>query len=1071
MKKIVKLLSLFVTIALLIFVASCSSDPDLNALVSQAKEKINSLNIPTLVSEEFADISLYQSDIEYVTVEYSVNSEASDYLKIEEYKLKYLGLPSSKLDASLTASIKASYGENSVTDEVVFNITLEKAVDPTIPMYEVSVVGINGRKLAGTLVTFELNGEEVASGETDEKGLYQVNLEPNVYDVTLYAPRGFVFEDGTDVYETKSDRSLTPINVSCTPTLISNQTAPVNHTYSVGDQMYDFSVESYNPQSGTWGNTWTLSEKLAENDLVIINFWYSTCSWCLEEFPVLVETYNSYLEQGFDLTLIGITYSGADDEDSVRAAALQYGLNFELAISDEMNTMFAVTGYPTTVFIDRYGTADYIESGAITSASRWANIFDGYLGEDYVPTYKGSEENGGQEQIVPDVPFPGSSALEGVLNQSGFVATYAPETAEPDATYSWPFIVSGDGSAVVPSNSGVDNSYAIMYMNVELKAGQAFAFDYKASTEEDLDNLYLIYDGAIIATFTGVDSDFVTYYPFVADKDGVYEFSFVYMKDQMASDGDDTVYLKNFRYVEPTSIPEPLFVIREASNDLDIVNGGYLNYVNVVFNENDGYYHVNDINGPLLLADLMSASHFSNDTLLSYAETDTFTSLVNGVSVNDLIIRYAQYAANSLTQGYTPVTEELKEVLEAIADEIGENEINKDKQWLEMTVYYNVYGDYSGDSRVDQSTGQIIDPTIGLAHHNAITVENLDISNSLNPDGSIKDDVTSTVVAGSVEYTMDRFITTRGFYFAFVPEHSGVYLVYGKSGNSTDCYIEGIDYDIYAQANFEIREYYALQAEGIIVNDFRLYAYLEAGETYYIVPFYSNYGDYGNVSMDVVYLGSEYVILEKASSFAYTTSSDFTEGDTSDIEDIIISVGIDVILGDDGYYYELYSDGTYSKDPLYFDFIYSNMLINMTFEDALAKDPNTFDMSLSDYGDSIIDSEGYLVEWTYTLNTETGETTKESHRVLDDNKQPILADKTLYRDWTSDVREWLNSSLYISDPDHSAYGCIAVNEEVKTLLELLMNKYSFKNVEGSWLKLCYYYKYYGPNEHAADVNQ
>ena len=130
--------------------------------------------------------------------------------------------------------------------------------------------------------------------------------------------------------------------------------------------MYDFSVETYNPQSGTWGNTWTLSEKLAENDLVIINFWYSTCSWCLEEFPVLVETYNSYLKQGFDLTLIGITYSGADDEDSVRAAALQYGLNFELAISDEMNTMFAVTGYPTTVFIDRYGTADYIESGAIS---------------------------------------------------------------------------------------------------------------------------------------------------------------------------------------------------------------------------------------------------------------------------------------------------------------------------------------------------------------------------------------------------------------------------------------------------------------------------------------------------------------------------------------------------------------------------------------------------------------------------------------------------------------------------------------------------------------------------------
>ena len=51
----------------------------------------------------------------------------------------------------------------------------------------------------------------------------------------------------------------------------------------------------------------------------------------------------------------------------------------------------------------------------------------------------------------------------------------------------------------------------------------------------------------------------------------------------------------------------------------------------------------------------------------------------------------------------------------------------------------------------------------------------------------------------------------------------------------------------------------------------------------------------------------------------------------------------------------------------------------------------------------------------------------------------------------------------------NANGCIPVTAEIKEFLELLMNKYSFKDVENSWLKLCYYYHYYGANEHASDV--
>ena len=41
-------------------------------------------------------------------------------------------------------------------------------------------------------------------------------------------------------------------------------------------------------------------------------------------------------------------------------------------------------------------------------------------------------------------------------------------------------------------------------------------------------------------------------------------------------------------------------------------------------------------------------------------------------------------------------------------------------------------------------------------------------------------------------------------------------------------------------------------------------------------------------------------------------------------------------------------------------------------------------------------------------------------------------------------------------------GCVVVDQELAELLQLLMDKYTFKNVEHSWTKLCYYYETLGP---------
>ena len=37
-------------------------------------------------------------------------------------------------------------------------------------------------------------------------------------------------------------------------------------------------------------------------------------------------------------------------------------------------------------------------------------------------------------------------------------------------------------------------------------------------------------------------------------------------------------------------------------------------------------------------------------------------------------------------------------------------------------------------------------------------------------------------------------------------------------------------------------------------------------------------------------------------------------------------------------------------------------------------------------------------------------------------------------------------------------GCVAVDAELAALLQMVMDKYSFRGVKNSWTKLCYYYK-------------
>ena len=66
-------------------------------------------------------------------------------------------------------------------------------------------------------------------------------------------------------------------------------------------------------------------------------------------------------------------------------------------------------------------------------------------------------------------------------------------------------------------------------------------------------------------------------------------------------------------------------------------------------------------------------------------------------------------------------------------------------------------------------------------------------------------------------------------------------------------------------------------------------------------------------------------------------------------------------------------------------------------------------------------------------------------------------------DHTETVREYF-ANIYDSEDEgipSVLYGTVAVNEELGEILQALMDKYTFKDVENSWVKLCYYFEYIG----------
>lgn len=859
--------------------------------------------------------------------------------------------------------------------------------------------------------------------KTDENGLANFRLgEGGEYYIVLSGgvPKGYNVEksysfDGTTAVITLTSSLITDEDLS---------TAQL----ALGDVMYDFTVTTIA------GEELTLSELLKEKKMVMLNFWYSTCGPCVSEFPFMAEAYEMYKD---DIEIIALNNLIIDGTvETVKTFQNTYQLPFPIATCPQSWSMaFGVTGYPTSVMIDQYGVVCLIEVGGITSLRPFVSAFEHFTADDYQQKLCANGVSDLLTQIKPNVEMPSSDEIAAVINKGDIQVTYRPEEDEESAEYTWPFVITeknGEKCIYAP-NAGIEDSYAILYADVTLKKGQALKIDYLASSELGCDIMYVIVNDEPIFNISGWKENeaWETCYPCIADEDGTYEVALCYIKDSDGNEGDDTVYIKGMSVVDESQIDTATYIPRQAATETE--DGGYT-YADVVYNEADGYYHVGSKNGPLLLAALMDYTPFNEEKTVYELVYEDGELDVNGEDCYEDFVQYANYASNAKITGYCTVTKDLAEYLKAAASLYGFED--DENEWLKICKYYAAYG---------SNGAQLEDPIKGLATFSAYKAH-LGSGNS---------------------FSYDRIIMPRGLLAEFVPSVSGVYRITSFSDSQ-----DGVEGWIFNEKHEELMVYERDErmidnyADG---NDLSMVYYMEAGKSYYIDIAYWDVYEVGTINYTIEYIAAEYDLFRLASPGYFTYDSNAT----GDAMYYTIAGGIDVVLNpNDGIYYEdLGKDANGNQkygSKLYADFtgltpIFSSPIATNSGVKGMI-DMGGFDFSKTEEDLlvlSFLEKNNYDEEATIAaLKEYWGEAEYESHADLYEVEDVI--DGKYHgegEDLTEEIRKYV-SQIDASGTERN--GCVVVTEDLAELLQMVMDKYTFKDVDHSWTKLCYFYDHLGP---------
>ena len=922
------------------------------------------------------------------------------------------------VDSSQDSSSQSASSDSGSSDED----------EPSDYVYRIKVANAGGYGFKGVTVSL-YNGEtEIASKTTSSSGyatFTEEDLTVGAYQIRVTdLPKGYQL-DGSNLSSTIAAVGFETI-MQINPTgLLAKEDMPANTSYSLGKVMYDFTATTSD------GSKFTLSEVLEEKELVMINFWATWCGPCKSEFPAMNNAYLAYKD---DVAILAI--STTDSMSAVRDFKSEQSLDFDMTSDSEcgagisLKNMFGVSGIPHTIMVDRYGVVVFNHVGSMTAMSDFTSRFDRFLGDDYSPTViVGSGENMDTETEIelmkPNVDAPSVADLHTALGTTADEFTYRwqPTDEEKHDEYSWPWVLSAEKEYITTPITNIHGGYAQLYMDFEAEPGDVLYLDYYVSSETASDVLYFLIDGVIVHQLSGTNQkdwteNFVAYvFKEGYDAAGKHELVLIYSKDTETSAGDDVAKVKNLHLVKDadlTNVNGRIF--RQAASILNTDENAttrYKNYVPAVLGE-DGYYHAKTADGPILFANMMFASQWSEISLWLLAYYDFV--ICDGYNFHSEIEDFAWEANNNLdplTYGYTPVTEDLKQLLDyatsiksydtgmatqgsdSTADYKywqGETHSN---EWLELCVYYETYGD----------AAPMEDPMKTISFHAAKEVYASHLPDAPNEE---------------VKNTADVLfeMTPRGFKHKFIPTVSGVYNVYSVGSSSTICFLVAEDKQTFLgtfEENIGATRYDETSKKEVADGNFNYYYYFEEGKTYYLLltTFLDTPGEY---DFYIDYVGEEHTYLTNCAKGLYSMNMATSV--------IYIPDAVDYAYNEqDGLYHVVNADGSMGS-VIYLD-------LNR---------PTAF------FGNNSLYS---------IANAALAE--KDGKPVYAPEKRAFYINGVDYSETIADL------GYEALQNEGELKGFMAVDQELFEIINTITQSEKYEGLEESWLMLCYYYKMIGTN--------
>ena len=784
------------------------------------------------------------------------------------------------------------------------NSVSEEEPDTDAYVYRVSVINETGFGFDGVTVNLYEGDTKVSSKKTNSNG--NANFLSDDVELGNYTVKLSNLPDGYELIQSEDAQTVPQtglkIEILIRPTGLLEGPMPTDARYSLGDVIHDFTVTT------TDNVQYTLSEVLAEKRLVLINFWSTNCGPCTQEFPAMHNAATLYSDT---VSVLALGSWAVDTQDAVKKFKADHNYTafnmVSLQNGNDMQNNFSVSAVPHTVMIDRYGVVVYNHVGAMTSYSDFTTQFDKFVGDDYIPTVVGSatEDNEGEDTPTTYIEpteevmnaIPSTSAVNAAMSEdSRFSFRFQDEgvvKGDPDYdTYSWPWLLSSDKSYLYASNANMHYSYATVYADFSAEANEVLCFDYKIGSEEDGDILYVLVDGVPVYQLSGYYSQsWQTCYAYVVPEvaAGKHELTLLFLKDTATTAYEDVVQVKNFRFTTVDAIQNDPNVnaniftyAATVLNTDENAKTQFKYYIDPVYNEEDSYYHVGSKDGPILFANIMLTSNWSETSVWLLAYNDYIVDEY-GLSYSEAIEPYAWEANNNILvsgmYGYTPVTQELRQLLDLTVRNVKQYKLwdgeYHENEWLELCSYYDHYG----------ATPQMADPMKGISFSAAIPMQE-----------------------GKNEINVPFAMTPRGFKYKFTPTRSGAYKVY--STGESDPYVflaSQAQVDAHRRTHEDLQflgiwndKYFTDNTSGTYDGNFEFYWYFEKGENYYML-FTTFLDQVATYNVTIEYIGESYASLAPAA----------TEYRGQDAGSIYVADAIEyTYCEEDGYYHALNNDGS-----------------------------------------------------------------------------------------------------------------------------------------------------------------